>query len=69
MNLVSEISARQLKEGDVSVVEVVGSDLPDLDKTFDCGQCFRFEKVNNSRHESEWAGVAFGRCVSFAKDG
>ena len=68
MNLVSEISARQLKEGDVSVVEVVGSDLPDLDKTFDCGQCFRFEKVNNSRHQSEWGGVAFGRYVSFARE-
>ena len=68
MNLVSEISARQLKEGAVSVVEVVGSDLPDLDKTFDCGQCFRFEKVNNSRHQSEWGGVAFGRYVSFAEE-
>ena len=68
MNLVSEISARQLKEGAVSVVEVVGSDLPDLDKTFDCGQCFRFEKVNNGRHESEWGGVAFGRYVSFAEE-
>ena len=66
MNLVSEISVRQLKDGAVSVVEVSGRDLPDLDKTFDCGQCFRFEKVNNGRHESEWGGVAFGRYVSFA---
>ena len=68
MNLVSEISARQLKDGAVSVVEVSGRDLPDLDKTFDCGQCFRFEKVNNGRHESEWGGVAFGRYVSFAEE-
>ena len=69
MNVQCEISSRQLKEGDVWAVEVRGRDLPDPDKTFDCGQCFRFEKVNNSRHESEWAGVAFGRYVSFAKDG
>ena len=69
MNLLSEISTRQLKEGDGCAVEVRGSNLPDPDKTFDCGQCFRFEKVNNSRHESEWVGVAFGRYVSFAKDG
>ena len=68
MNLVSEISVRQLKDGAVSVVEVSGRDLPDLDKTFDCGQCFRFEKVNNGRHESEWGGVAFGRYVSFARE-
>ena len=69
MNVQCEISSRQLKEGDVWAVEVRGRDIPDPDKTFDCGQCFRFEKVNNSRHESEWAGVAFGRYVSFAKDG
>ena len=71
MNKLCEMSVRQLKEGDVRAVEVKGlsENLPDPDKTFDCGQCFRFEKVNNSRHESEWAGVAFGRRVSFAKDG
>ena len=69
MNVLSEISVRTLKEGTTSAVEVTGRDLPDPDKTFDCGQCFRFEKVNNSRHGSEWAGVAFGRYVSFAKEG
>lgn len=40
-----------------------------LDKTFDCGQCFRFEPVAGSRHEVELAGVAHGRLVSFAQDG
>ncbi len=38
-------------------------------KTFDCGQCFRFDRVENSRHEAEYAGVAFGKYVSFAQDG
>ena len=33
-------------------------------KTFDCGQCFRFDRVENSRHEAEYAGVAFGKYVS-----
>lgn len=69
MNVNCDISTRLLKEGDGYAVEVMGSDLPDIDKTFDCGQCFRFEKMNNSRHESEWRGVAFGREVSFAKEG
>lgn len=41
----------------------------DLGKTFDCGQCFRFEQVAGSRHEIEVAGVAHGRPVSFAQDG
>ena len=40
-----------------------------VEKTFDCGQCFRFDKVENSEHECEFRGVAFGRAVSFASDG
>ena len=55
-------------EGDIPCVKVSGVDLPDVDKTFDCGQCFRFEKVEGSRHECEYSGVAFGRFVSFAND-
>ncbi len=41
----------------------------DVAKTFNCGQCFRFEPVEESRHETEFAGVAFGRLISVAKDG
>ena len=40
-----------------------------VEKTFDCGQCFRFDRVENSPHECEFHGVAFGRSVSFASDG
>lgn len=41
-----------------------------LDHTFDCGQCFRFDRVENSEYDVEYRGVAFGRDVSFAqKDG
>ena len=65
----SELHIKELREGDISAVEVRGIDLPDTSKTFDCGQCFRFERVENSRHESEWGGVAFGRYVSFANEG
>ena len=69
MNVLSDISVRLLRDGGVPVTEVNGSDLPDPDKTFDCGQCFRFEKSHKGRHESEWEGVAYGKKVSFAKDG
>ena len=41
----------------------------DVGKIFDCGQCFRFDKVENSIHETEYSGVAFGRVVSFGQDG
>lgn len=41
----------------------------DIGKSFDCGQCFRFEPVEGSAHEVEFAGVAHGRPVSFAQDG
>ena len=41
----------------------------DIYKIFDCGQCFRFDRVENSKHDIEFSGVAFGRFVSFAQDG
>jgi len=37
-------------------------------KTFDCGQCFRFDPVS-SDHDFEVSGVAFGKRVSFASAG
>ena len=40
----------------------------DISKIFDCGQCFRFDKVEDSAHEVEFSGVAFGKFVSFAQD-
>ena len=39
-----------------------------VEKTFDCGQCFRFERVESDRHEYEFGGVAYGRAVSFAAE-
>ena len=37
-------------------------------KTFDCGQCFRFDPVSLFGHEHEFGGVAFGRYVVFGQD-
>lgn len=53
----------------VECVKISGISDLDINKTFDCGQCFRFDAVENSPHEVEFAGVAFGRFVSFAQDG
>lgn len=54
---------------DIPVVSVTGVDGFDVTKTFDCGQCFRFEPVTNSHHEQEFAGVAYGKMISVAQDG
>jgi len=61
-------SVRVLNEAGIPALEIKGGELPLVDKTFDCGQCFRFEKVEKGRHEHEWGGVAFGKYVSFANE-
>ena len=55
--------------GKIPVVRLEGVERFDVSKTFDCGQCFRFEPVAGSQHTAEYAGVAHGRLVSFAQDG
>ncbi len=40
----------------------------DIEKIFDCGQCFRFDRVEKSKYESEFCGVAYGRFISVAQD-
>ena len=55
-------------ENGVHFVEV--TDIPYLDifKTFDCGQCFRFDRVDMFGNKYEFGGVAFGRYVVFAQN-
>ena len=50
------------------IIKVSGVSDFDVRKTFDCGQSFRFDPVSRTQHESEYAGVAFGRHVSFASE-
>ncbi len=40
-----------------------------VSKTFDCGQCFRFEPVPETKHETEFSGVICGKFISVAQDG
>ncbi len=53
----------------MSVFKISDLEYFSVDKIFDCGQCFRFNKVQGSPHESEYSGIAFGKFVSFAQDG
>lgn len=69
MVLHTDLKVKEITVGDAVAVIVEGVKQFDVEKTFDCGQCFRFDRVENSRHEKEFSGVAFGRFVSFAQDG
>ena len=55
--------------GSYPYVKIEGAEFFDVGKIFDCGQCFRFDRVEDSCHEVEYSGVAFGKFVSFAQDG
>ncbi len=46
------------------------TDIPktDIFKTFDCGQCFRFDRVEKYGDKYEFEGVAYGKHVIFGQD-
>ena len=69
MLIKKEYTAEFFDDNGVPAIKLTGDELPDVGKTFDCGQCFRFERVADSKHECEYSGVAYGRFVSFASDG
>ena len=69
MSVSTKINVSQFYKNDASVVRVDGLESFDVGKIFDCGQCFRFDEVIQSAHQTEFSGVAYGRFVSFAQDG
>lgn len=46
-------------------VTVIDAGFFDPDVTFDCGQCFRWEKQN----DGSWSGIAFGKLLNVRKHG
>ena len=63
------MTVTEYTERGIPCVKVQGVEYFSVEKTFDCGQCFRFDEVKNSCHEAEFSGVAYGKLVSFAQDG
>ncbi len=55
--------------GSLRYVLIDGVDRFDVSKVFDCGQSFRFDRVESTRHENEFAGCACGKYISVAQDG
>ena len=66
---IQKYTATELSCGALSYVKVENVELFDVSKVFDCGQCFRFDRVTASRHENEFAGCAMGKYISVAQDG
>ncbi len=60
------ICVRQTTEHGMAAVKVSGLSRYSLEKTFDCGQCFRFEP--SSVLEGAFEGVAFGRFLRVYQD-
>ncbi len=54
--------------GKIPFVRANGIARLNIFKTFDCGQCFRFDPVSKFGHKYEFGGVAFGKYVVFAQD-
>ncbi|MBR3686613.1 MAG: DNA-3-methyladenine glycosylase 2 family protein [Clostridia bacterium] len=67
VNTAAAVSA--LESNGMNIIKLDGVELFDVRKVFDCGQCFRFDEVSDSRHDVEFAGVAFGKYISVAQDG
>ena len=55
--------------GNLSVVKIENIALFDVEKVFDCGQSFRFDRVEATSHEKEFSGAAMGKYISVAQDG
>ena len=61
-------SVIEYRIGSLSVVKIENVPLFDVEKVFDCGQSFRFDRVLSSAHEKEFSGAAMGRYISIAQD-
>ena len=57
----------QIYEKSVEHIYIYAPDY-DVARTFECGQCFRFERNSESEYACEYHGVAHGRYMRFASD-
>ena len=62
------LSVVECRDGELSYIKISGVDRFDVSKVFDCGQCFRFDRVVSSKHQNEFAGCAYGKYISVAQD-
>ena len=65
----SEISKSGIDASGLPYLVITDTGNYSVFKTFDCGQCFRFDPVVDSRHKFAVAGVAYGKYLRLAQDG
>ncbi len=57
-----------LTDDGIKCVKIDNIPYLDIFKTFDCGQCFRFDRVEIFGNKYEFGGVAFGKYVIFGQN-
>lgn len=62
------VASESVQNG-IPCVTVSNVELLDVSRVFDCGQSFRFDRVTDSAHSSEFGGCAYGKYISVAQDG
>lgn len=62
------IDIEDISSGDLCALKLSRPRHFSVEKIFDCGQSFRFERVEDSKHDAEYAGMAFGKYISVAED-
>lgn len=67
--LCKKVTVSEHRADTLPYVLVEGIERFDVSKVFDCGQCFRFDRVFSSSHENEFSGCAHGKYISVAQDG
>ena len=63
----SNINATECEVDGYPCVVLRGVKYFSIEKTFDCGQCFRFERVEDDRYDACVCGVAFGKYIKIAE--
>ena len=58
-----------ITDDQIPYIKLYGVEYFSTAAVFDCGQAFRFLPVENSAHECEYCGIAFGKYISVAQDG
>ncbi len=67
--LAQKYNAAELYIDSLPCVKLEGVNGFDVSKSFDCGQSFRFDRVEATKHENEFSGTAHNKYISVAQDG
>ncbi len=64
----TELLLSSFTEGRLQGIKIEHISSFDISKVFDCGQSFRFDRVEKSLHQAEFSGCVFNKYISIAQD-